>query len=322
MTRLDEKQIIKILQKKISTRKLASEDVEKFKIGKKFAVIKTDTLVESTDVPRGMRPSEIARKSIAAPTSDFAAKGIRPLYGIISVSLPHNYPKSKILDLGIGFREASREFGIKILGGDTNEAKEIVISVMLFGLTLGFPRRSGAKNGDFIIASGPFGRTLAGLAIINGKKSTNRFKKLAKAAVFHPTPRIDFGLSAAKYLTSSMDSSDGLSTTLVEMAQQSRKKFVITNLPKDDELDGFARKNKLDLIDLVFNGGEEYEIVATVNPKNFAKIKKIARTRDVKLLHIGHVEIGMGVFLQQQHKFLKIKDLGWSHFTKGKIVSK
>lgn len=316
MTKLDERQIIKIFQRNFSGKKFVSEDVEMFRIGKSFGVIKTDTLVESTDVPPGMSPAQIARKSIVASVSDFAAKGVRPLYCVVSVSLPKNYSKSKVLQLASGLKNASREFGFKILGGDTNEGKELVISATLFGLAKKIVHRAGAKAGDHIIVTGPFGRTSAGLKIVlHGKKASSGFKKLAKKVVFLPTPRLRFGVSAATHMTSAMDSSDGLSTTLNEMAKQSNKKFVITQIPKDDGLDSFAKDNKLDLIDLVFNGGEEYEIVATASPKDLDRIKKIARTKKIRLICIGHVQKGAGVFLQKKQKLIKIRDQGWLHFT-------
>jgi thiamine-monophosphate kinase len=316
MTKLDERQIIKIFQRNFSGKKFVSEDVEVFRIGKKFGVIKTDTLVESTDVPPGMSPAQIARKSIVAPVSDFAAKGVRPIYCVVSVSLPRNYSKSKVLQLASGLKNASREFGFRILGGDTNEGKELVISATLFGLAKKIARRAGAKVGDHIIVTGPFGRTSAGLKIVlHGKKASAGFKKLAKKAVFLPTPRLSFGASAATHMTSAMDSSDGLSTTLNEMAKQSNKKFVITQIPKDDKIDSFAKDNKLDLIDLVFNGGEEYEIVATAPPKDLDRIKKIARIKKIRLICIGRVQKGAGVFLQKKQKLVKIRDRGWLHFT-------
>jgi thiamine-monophosphate kinase len=219
------------------------------------------------------------------------------------------------LQLAKGFRNASREFGFKILGGDTNEANDIVISVMFFGLTKKITTRHGARSGDYIVVTGNFGTTSAGLKIVlHGKKASPSFKKLAMKSVYTPTPRLNFGISAAVLLTSSMDSSDGLSTTLNEMARQSNKKFVITRLPKDDRLDDFAKANNLDLIDLVLNGGEEYEIVATVRPKDFGALKKIAHAKKINLMQIGYVQNGTSVFLQRKQKLDKIRDLGWSHF--------
>ena len=74
-----------------------------------------------------------------------------------------------------------------------------------------------------------------------------------------------------------MDSSDGLSTTLIQMSNQSKKRFVINELPTGRDVFDFANSSNLDANDLIFNGGEEYEIVATVSPSNLKKIKKYAK---------------------------------------------
>ena len=115
---------------------------------------------------------------------------------------------------------AAREFGLKILGGDTNEGKELVITFSLFGTTKKITSRSGAKTDHVIITSGSFGYTGAGLSILlKNKKSSKKFSTKAKNAVFKPGCRLLFGLKNKKYLSSSMDSSDGLTTQLNEMSR-------------------------------------------------------------------------------------------------------
>ncbi|MGQ0376261.1 MAG: thiamine-phosphate kinase [Nitrososphaerota archaeon] len=315
MSRLNEAQIIKIFQRHLN-KNFVSEDVETFKIGKTSCVVKLDTLVESTDIPPKIKLQDVARKSIVACVSDFAAKGVKPLYAIISVTIPRKFTKSKIQNLAKGFGLASKEFDIKILGGDTNEGRELVIQVFLVGTSDSIVPRKAAKTNDIIITSGPFGYSAAGLKILlENKKADSRFSKKATGTVFKPRPKLRFGLQNSNYFTSAMDSSDGLSTTLYEMAKQSRKKFVITNLPTNFDLLEFARKNKLDPLDLVFNGGEEYEIVATVNPAKLQKLKKNAKKRKVSLFEIGFVTAGRGVQYWQGNNTLRIENLGWMHFS-------
>ena len=55
MSRLNEKKIIEIFQSRLGNKCFVPEDVEFFKIGKKYLITKVDTLVESTDVPPGMK---------------------------------------------------------------------------------------------------------------------------------------------------------------------------------------------------------------------------------------------------------------------------
>ena len=314
MSRLTEKKIIDIFQSTLND-KFVSEDVEYYKIGKKYFVLKIDTLVESTDIPKNVGLQYIARKSIISCVSDFAAKGIKPIFGIVSVVLPRKLSKKKIEDLAIGFGKASKEFGIKILGGDTNEGKEISISFTLFGITNKIIKRKGAKLNDIIISSGPFGYSSAGLSILQKKKKYSQsFGIKAKNAVLNPKSRLMFGLKNKNYFSSSMDSSDGLSTTLEELARQSKRKFIITNVPAKVDIFDFAAANRLNAMNLIFNGGEEYEIIATVNPSKLTKIKKYAKIHHIQLYEIGYVTKGNGVYLQKNGRFIKIKDKGWHHF--------
>jgi thiamine-monophosphate kinase len=113
-----------------------------------------------------------------------------------------------------------------------------------------------------------------------------------------------------------MDSSDGLSTTLNEMANQSKCKFIINNIPTGKDLLEFAKSHSIDSDDLVFHGGEEYEFVFTTSKKHKLLIKKNASILKTPIIEIGHVTKGKGVFLEKQEKFVPLKDLGWHHFRK------
>jgi len=315
MNKLDERQIIKIFQNKFGNKKFSSEDVEVYKLGKIFLVTKIDTLVESTDIPSQMKLADAARKSIVACISDFASKGVKPLFGIISVTIPKRFTKAKIEELAASFGKAAKEFGFKILGGDTNEGRELVIQVALFGITEKIVQRKGASEGDLIFVSGPFGYTAAGFRmLLKRKKSSKKFAAKAKNSFFRPKPRLKFGLSSKRYLSSAMDSSDGLGTTLYQMSKQSRKRFIITNLPIKNDLREFARKNNLRLHDLVFRGGEEYEIVFTTSPQNASKIHKMRKIQKIPLEQIGYVTKGNGVIYQNGNDSIIIKDDGWRHF--------
>ena len=315
MTKLDESSIIKIFQNRLGKKKFVSEDVEIFNLGKIKIIAKTDTLVESTDIPPKMKLSDAARKSIVACVSDFAAKGVKPKYGIISINLPKTISRSKINEIASGFRKACNDYDISILGGDTNEGKEIVFNVCIFGTTDRIVTRKGSKNGDIVFVTGPFGYTSVGLNMLLGKKKGKEsFTKKSIKSVINPKPKLDFGLKNKKYFSSSMDSSDGLSTTLNEMSKQSKNKFIINNIPSMKDLEDFAKSQKLNLNNLIFHGGEEYEFIFTTSPKYRNIIKKNARMCKIPIIEIGHVTSGKGVFVEKQDSVVRLKDLGWKHF--------
>ena len=195
MSKLSEKKIIELFQNKFGNTSFVPEDVESLKIGKKHLIVKVDTFVESTDLPPGMKLEDAARKSIVSCVSDFAAKGVKPIFGIISLTIPKRFSRSNIESLARGFQKAAKEFRLKILGGDTNEGKELVINFSLFGVTEKIVNRKGAKTNHVIIASGPFGYTGAGLSILlKNKKCSKKFGAKAKRAVFKPNCGLMFGL--------------------------------------------------------------------------------------------------------------------------------
>jgi len=310
MTKLDESEIIKIFQKILGSKSFRNEDVETVGFDGKVLVSKTDTLVESTDIPPKMSLGEAARKSIVSVVSDFAAKGVKPKFGIISLNIPRKITKSQIEQIAKGIKKGSREYGFPVLGGDTNEGKEIVITICIFGITDNIVKRKGASSGDLIFSTGPFGYSASGIEIlVNRRKASKRFKQKALKATLQPTARMGFCIAAKRYLTSSMDSSDGLSTTLNEMSNQSKLKFVIQNSPAGKDVVEFAQENKIHWKKLVFDGGEEYEVVFTSPPKFKKNLAKIAKKEKITLYEIGKVQKGRDVFWNDS----RIKDKGWKH---------
>jgi len=315
MAKLSEDQIIKIFQTKLGNKKFISEDVETFTLGKTKIVAKIDTMVESTDIPKKMKLSDAARKSVIACVSDFAAKGVKPEYGIISINLPKTISRVKIENIVNGFKKACKEYGISIIGGDTNEGKEIVFNVCIFGNSNNIVTRKGSKKGDLVFVTGPFGYTSIGLNIlIKKKKEKSKFVEKSIKSVINPKPKLSFGLKNKKYFSSSMDSSDGLSTTLNEMAKQSGKKFIVNNIPSNKDLEDYTKKRNLNLNSIIFNGGEEYEFIFTIPVKYRKNIIKNAKLLKTPIIEIGYVTAGKGVFLKNADKNIIVKDLGWKHF--------
>lgn len=316
MTKLDEKQIIRIFANKLGISNL--DDVALIDKG---IVIKSDMLVASTDVPSGMKPWQAARKSIVSCISDLAAKGVRPHAAVISLGIPKSSSTLRpvIEGLAEGFAIASNEFGVKIVGGDTNEAGELVIDCTMIGFPrFKVPTRNGAKPGDFVIISGAFGFAPAGLAILlqdaNAITVSSSFRKHALKSVLEPYPRQSFGLALARYFSSSIDSSDGLAVSLYELASQSEGvDIIIYGIPAVEGLDKFAEENSLDKHELVFHGGEEYEIVATISHTKIRQAEAAARKAGVSLHVIGRVQRGSGnVFVRNK----LLENRGYMHFHK------
>ena len=320
MKRLSEFQVINLISRMLGISKkqtVWNDDVATIPLRNKLLVIKCDMLVQSTDAPRKMSLSQIARKSVVSSSSDLACKGVRPLATLVSLAIPKDFTEKDIAALANGFKTAEREFNVNIIGGDTNEGKELVVDCCMIGLSDQIVRRSGAKNGDVIVTSGAFGYSASGLKILTKKTKTNKnFRNKAIRAVLMPKPRLEFGELLARYATSSMDSSDGLALTLHELSKQSKKRFIVNELPATRAIKEFAKRNRYSFNELVLHGGEEYEIVATIPKRHLSKVKSLARRTRCKLFVLGTVEKGSGVFMVEKGKKNKIEKRGWEHLAR------
>ncbi|MFP3985903.1 MAG: thiamine-phosphate kinase, partial [Candidatus Bathyarchaeia archaeon] len=134
----------------------------------KLLVLKTDMLIGETDVPPQMSYWQAARKAIVMNISDLAAKGAKPLGLLVSLGVPRDLTRRNIEEIGKGLNAGAKEYDTYILGGDTSETNDLVISVAAIGLAKKktFVLRSGARQGDIVATTGLFGFTSAGIKIL------------------------------------------------------------------------------------------------------------------------------------------------------------
>jgi thiamine-monophosphate kinase len=322
---LGERRIIEIIQSRLDLMPGMpipfGDDVSACDIGKgKIAVLKTDMLVGKTDVPAGMSLCQAARKSVVMNVSDFAAKGVRPSAALVSIGLPKELTEEKtIREIGKGLNDGAREYDTYIIGGDTGEALELVISLSLFGVA-GRKRlmlRSGAKPGDILAVTGFFGKTSGGLKILlNHLDATGEIPRILVESVLTPHARLREGLALSRTgaVTAAIDSSDGLAWSLHEIARSSGVGALINKLPIAREAEIFAKDNKLDSLELALYGGEEYELVLAVKPKLWSRAREAVEKAGGQLLQIGKVTDEKRVLLEMDGKSRRVEARGYEHF--------
>ena len=321
--RLGEREIIEIICRHLDVMPKMpipfGDDVSAYNIGDdNLAIIKTDMLVDRTDVPPGMSLWQAARKAVVMNVSDFAAKGVKPTAILVSLGIPTKLNREDMEQIGGGLNAGAREYDAYVVGGDTNEASDLVISISLFGTAKKntLMLRSGARPGDLVAVTGFFGKTLAGLKILlDGFKAPKRIGKVLIDSVLTPYARLDEGLalSRTKAVTSSIDSSDGLAWSLHEIAKMSGAGFLINKLPIAKEAEEFARINKLDPLELTLHGGEEYELVLTIKPKLWREAEKAVKKVGGSLIPIGEVTAKKQVLLEIDGKKHPVEPRGWEH---------
>ncbi|MEM2094656.1 MAG: thiamine-phosphate kinase [Candidatus Bathyarchaeia archaeon] len=285
----------------------------------RLAVLKTDMLVGGLDVPPGMTPYQVARKAVVMNVSDFAAKGVQPLAMLVSLGLHRGTPRRDVEELALGLNAGAREYGAYLIGGDTSEAPDLIIACMVFGVidSNRLVKRSGAKVGDIVAVTGPFGKTAAGLKLLLEKlDAPAELKKRLLEPVYLPKARLKEGLALSRsgVVTSSIDSSDGLAVSLYELHKMSGRGFEISRLPIAYEAEEFAEIHKLDVKELVLYGGEEYELVVTIDPNRFEKAMSLVQDVGGTLIPIGLVTDNPTVRLRNGLSDQEISPRGWEHF--------
>jgi thiamine-monophosphate kinase len=285
----------------------------------RVVVFNTDMLVWKTDVPPGMTPYQAARKAVIMNFSDLGAKGVQPQGFLASLGIPRDLEVETVEEMARGFEAGAQEYGGYVIGGDTNEASDIIIS----GVALGTARkdalikREGAKAGDILATTGPFGLTASAFKVLlEGKEPPEGLRETLIDSAYNPQARIREGIALAESgaATSSIDSSDGLSISLHDLSRSSGVGFRIESLPIPPEVETYAEHHKMNPNDLALYGGEEYELVFTVASGRIEDARKSLAAIGCELLELGVATRETGIVMAKNGVERPIEKRGWEHF--------
>jgi thiamine-monophosphate kinase len=296
------------------------DDVNAVSLGDGRAVIlKTDMMVWKTDIPVGMTPFQAGRKAVVMNFSDLGSKGVQPLAFLAALGAPSSTPVDLVEEIAKGFEAGAREYGGYMVGGDTNEACDIIISGMAYGLAeeKRLILRGTSKPGDILATTGGFGNTAAAFKILlDGFKTSKKLRDILVESVYMPKAKVKAGvaLAASGAATSSMDSSDGLAVSLHDLQRSSGNGFRLDNVPLTLEAETFAERYGLDGAALALYGGEEYELVFTVKPMEVNEAKKALRSAGADLIELGVVTKGKDIVYVEDGVEKPIGKGGWEHF--------
>lgn len=317
---MNEFEFIKNIKKKYSLEHVGDDCAVLPKDAVTDLVVTTDLLVEDIDFKLvWTTPQDLGHKALAVSLSDVAAMGGLPCWSILSVALPESLWNSKFLD---GFYEGWHELGslagVELIGGDISRTEgKLVIDSMVCGEV---PKgsavfRSGAQVGESIYVSGPLGSSAAGLRILsdgyipdNSADPKNEFVRKQN----RPEARYQLGeyLRQHSLSTSMIDISDGLSSDLMHICRSGGVGAIIRadDIPFHGGL--FQVVHSLEeVLDLVLNGGEDFELLFTASEESIASdgIEDVYR--------IGTITPNVGVVeLERDGRCEILPPKGYRHF--------
>jgi len=296
------------------------DDVSAVSLGEgRAAILKTDMLVWETDVPKGMTPFQAARKAVVMNFSDLASKGVRPIAFLVSLGLPRSLSVDFVEEMTRGFDAGAREHDAYVIGGDTNEARDIIISGMAYGVAdeKKIMRREGTRPGDILATTGGFGKTASAFKILlEGYEAPPELQAPLVESIYMPKARVEEGVTLAwsGSASASMDSSDGLAISLYDLSRSSGVGFKVDTLPASPDAEEFARLHGLPLSDLVLYGGEEYELVFTVKSDELESARSALRQVGCRLVEIGEATTDRCIVYMDDGVEKPIRPRGWEHF--------
>lgn len=289
-------------------------------------VANTDMLVGRTDVPAAMSAFQAGAKSVVMNVSDLAVKGVTPSAIVVSLGLPPAWPVSRVEALVRGILHRCAEDALQYLGGDVNETGDLIVSPTVFGVTnpANLLPRDGARPGDVVAVNGEFGLTGLGFQHLLHEMPVAPvgLRERAIAAVLEPRTRLLDGptLARAHLATASIDSSDGLSVTLHELARASGVGVEVdaSAVPVPAALRAMAQEADLGcpLADLAFHGGEEFVHLFTVGSPDWPAAQRAVEAVGGQLHAIGRITAAREevVVREGDGSCHALEERGWEHW--------
>ena len=275
-----------------STLKGIGDDAAVLDFKDKKIVVSTDLLIEGVHFDLAYMPlKHLGYKAVVVNVSDICAMNAKATQITVSVAVSNRFPLEALDELFAGINHAAEEYKIDVIGGDTTSSqKGLIISITAIGEADEdeIVYRNGARQTDLLVVSGDIGSAYMGLQVLEREKQ-----------VFLVNPNSQPDLDAYTYLierqlkpearkdvrtllhaleikpTAMIDISDGLSSEIFHICKQSKVgcNLYEDKLPMDPQFISVCEEFQIDSTTVAINGGEDYELLFTIDMGDFEKIK-------------------------------------------------
>lgn len=317
---LGERQAIRIIDSilaKGGSTKYLGDDCAAIDLGTRYLLVTTDLIARQTHMPPSMTPYQAGWMLAAVNLSDIAAKGGDPLGLVLSYGLPPTTTDAYLKELTTGAMTCAKRCGTKIVGGDTKEAADITLCGTAFGLVkkTEFMPRKGARPGDIVAVTGTLGKAGAGYYALHYKETQRQLT----TALLEPTPKLKEGRLLAKShaITSSMDLSDGLSSSLYQLQEMNHVGFTIkkNTIPVSRELKSLLKRHPtLNKDQILLHFGGDYELLVTLSASQYPRVFKSLQQQGRHLTTIGTVTKETDILIDDSGKKYSLPNEGYEHF--------
>ncbi|HLG01992.1 MAG TPA: thiamine-phosphate kinase [Bacteroidia bacterium] len=281
-----------IALKNPGTLKGVGDDAAVIDAGEKAMLVSTDMLVEGVHFDLGYVPlKHLGYKSAIVNFSDIFAMNGMPRQLLISIAISSKFPLDAVEEIYAGLLLACERYGVDLVGGDTSSSR---MGMVISGTIIGEAKkedvvyRSGAKEKDLLCVSGDLGGAYMGLLLLEREKEVFKTAPGVQPDLegndyilerqLKPEARIDIIKTLGEIgvkPTAMIDISDGLASELLHLCTESNlgAQLYEEKIPIDPLTYSRAREFNLDPTLCALSGGEDYELLFTINMNDYEKIR-------------------------------------------------
>ncbi|MEM6735000.1 MAG: thiamine-phosphate kinase [Bacteroidota bacterium] len=306
------------------------DDAAVFNMGENYLLISSDMLLEGVHFDLSYVPLQhLGYKAVAVNVSDIAAMNGVPKQVTVNIGLSNRFSVEAVEVIYTGIKVACEEYNVDLVGGDTSSSQAgLVISITAIGVTNSgeIVYRSGAKESDILCITGDLGGAFVGLQVLEREKqeflvNPDMQPQLEKydyvvGRQLRPKARMDIVYEFRDLgilPTSMIDISDGLASDVFHICKQSALGVAIyeDKLPIEKQAYETAAEFSIDPNACALNGGEDYELLFTINQKDFEKIKNHS---DIHTIGYMQSESKGRTFVTRNQNVVELQAQGWKHF--------
>lgn len=276
------------------------DDAAVLEAGESPQIACTDQIIDGVDFDSSQHPlRDIGYKSMAVNLSDIAAMGGWPISALVTLTLPRLNATQTAGEVYEGILDAAAEFHVAIAGGDLSTYDgPLAINVTLLGHVpaQGAWLRSGAREGDAIVVSGPLGGSLLGRHL-------------------RPRPRLPLVKSLRQLVRihSAIDISDGLSLDLDRLCAASGvgAELDVDHIPIHSDAIAMASESGRTPFQHAWSDGEDFELILTMSQADFDTVQQ--EHSEFGLTKIGNIVGRTGLWKRTGAKLQRLSPQGYLH---------
>lgn len=255
-------------------------------------VLTTDLLIEGVHFDLSYMPlKHLGYKAVMVNLSDVYAMNAKATQITVSLAVSNRFPLEALEELYSGIALAAKTYGVDLVGGDTTSStKGLLISITALGQAdkETIVKRSGAKPNDLLVVTGDLGAAYMGLQVLEREKEVFKVNPNAQPDLepytylverqLKPEARKDVIETFEKLElrpTAMIDISDGLSSEIIHLCKSGNLgcKLYEEKIPLDPQVISVCEEFEIDSTTVALNGGEDYELLFTVDQGDYDKLK-------------------------------------------------